>query len=232
MATQARRLTVPLSIGTVQLHLKNVRLSDDITIDEIHLDGGDIEVSPATASGNAATVKARETHFQALISEANINALLAAHLPTDGLARHVRLALLSGKARITGRLATAVVHLPFTVEVVPLVENGVRIKLDLQSARSGFAAPAPLLSVLEQLLNNNPSLPFDLTRLPVPVKVDEIRCEPGRLTVSGRARLSWPPVADVVTIAPFTAGEIPPPQSDPAPAVLPAASAVPALPQL
>jgi hypothetical protein len=103
----------------------------------------------------------------------------------------------------------SVLHLPFSLEAIPLIVNGTRVKLDCQAAKLGFALPAAVVELLEQHINNNPKLPLDMSRLPLPLRLDEIRCEPGRLHVTGRAKLQWPQPVVPPAVAPFSARETP-----------------------
>ncbi len=221
MSGTAEMQALGISIGKAQVQLRNVQVRADLLIDEIDLEGGEIRALAPQSPGEDLTVQAEETHFRIAITEPNINIVLAANEKEDAVVRNLHVALLSGKARVTGHLVKSVLHLPFTVEVVPVIVNGVRVRLDFQSAKSGISLPAPIVDVLEQVINNNQAIPLDLSRLPVPVHLDEIRCEPGRLLVNGRARLSWPLEFTGQTAAPFTAAD---------PTQITASSAPPELP--
>lgn len=233
-----RKHDTNIRVGGAHLHFQQVQLRDDVLIDEIHLDiknasyeerkGDSGQNGETTYTQSAAqnavrkaaqdviknVVQIEETGFTAIVSEPNLNRLLAANVPADAPARHLRLLLLSGKARITGQFVKSVLSLPFTVEAVPVVDNGMRLSLDFQSAKMGVTLPGPVLDVIEQILNR--SLSLDLSRLPFPVRLDEIKCEPGRLTVKGKARIAWPPVSYAPPPAPFSALDRPLPSEIPA----------------
>ncbi len=81
------------------------------------------------------------------------------------------------------------IPIPFVVEVVPQIENGVRVRLALQSS-PGLPIPKPILDAIESHLNHMANI--DLSGLPVAVWLDEIRCEPGRITTSGKIRVEFP----------------------------------------
>jgi hypothetical protein len=201
-----RSKEVDVRIGGAQIHLKQVQLRDDILIDEIHLDGKELEYQTRKTEASDSVqnkISVADTGFTAMMIEPNINRLLMANMPADAPVRNVRLFLLSGKARITGHFVKSVISLPFTVEAVPIVDNGVRVHLDFQEARIGFKLPGSVLDVIEQVINR--SLSLDLSRLSVPVRLDEIKCEPGRLTIKGQARIAWPPVSVAPPPAPFSA---------------------------
>ena len=70
------------------------------------------------------------------------------------------------------------------LEAVPRVENGVRVSLDWQQMKVGLAVPGPVREAMERPLQQD----LRPDALPIPVWLDEIRCEPGRVTAIGKAR--------------------------------------------
>ncbi len=209
----AQQQGVEFTVASAQIHLQQVQLRPDIVIDEVHLDGKAIAFESQKVAGEAeplSKISVEETTFTAMMSEPNVNRLLTANLPPEAPVRGLKLALLSGKARITGHVVKSVLSLPFTLEGVPVVDNGTRVRLDFQTARMGITIPGPVLDVIEQHLNH--SLSLDLSKLAVPVRLDEIKCEPGRLTIKGKARIAWPPVTIAPPPPPFSALSKPLPQ--------------------
>ena len=224
-----------ITVGGAQIHFQQVQLRDDILIDEIHLSGkaARYEIAEPVGKGNhsegivsegihseekrsdgvhskersaaAFSLSVPEMEFTAMITEPNIQRLLSANMPADSAVRNVRLLLLSGKARITGQFVKSVISLPFVVEAIPVIDNGVRIKLDFKEARLGIKLPGLVLDVIEQIVES--SLSLDLSNLSFPVRLHEIKCEPGRLTVKGKTRINWPPVNIAPPLAPFVAME-------------------------
>jgi hypothetical protein len=223
-------------VGTMQIRLQNVRLRTDVMLDDVSLESGNIRVAESETPGETIEVRANETKFRIMISEPHINEFLAANIPADAPLRNVRLALLSGKVRVTGQVIKSVLHLPVTLDATPVIENGVRIKLDCQAAKLGISLPAMVVELFELWINDNPKLPLNLAKLPIPVRLDEIRCEPGRLHVTGRAKLQWPPVFAQSSVSPFSTLEMPstlPVERDPTRPPLPDADdalTTPALP--
>src|SRR5579862_9401751 len=61
MTSEARKLAQQISIGAAQVHLKNLRLRDDITIDEVRLNSGDLSFTHSDIPGDAITIAAGET---------------------------------------------------------------------------------------------------------------------------------------------------------------------------
>lgn len=194
-----------IKIGGAQMHFQNVQLRADVLIDEVHLEGGDILLEPPSAGG-AGGVRTGETRFRAIISEPNVNRLLVNNIPEDAPVRNLKIAFLSGKAHISGNYIK-MMSLPFTVDAVPRIQNGTRVLLDFQSVSAGgmFSMPPAVVESLQKLINEK--LDFDLAQSPVPVWLDTLTCEPGRLTATGRVKIVWPPSS--AAIAPFTAREKP-----------------------
>ncbi len=187
------RIAAPQSvkIGGAQIHLQNVLLREDVLVDEVHLDGENITLDPP-ADEKAARVNGGETKFRAILSEPNVNRMLENNIPEDAPVRHLKIAFLSGKARISGNYIK-MMSLPFTVEAILTIQNGTRVFLDFQSVSAGgmFTLPHAVVESLEKLINEK--LDFDLSQSPIPVWLDTLVCEPGRLTATGRARIVWPP---------------------------------------
>src|SRR5690348_14027857 len=119
----------PIHIGGARIDLQNVQLGEDLVLDEVHLEGGDVRIEPPAGDGEA-RFTAGETRVRAMMSESNLNRLVAVNLPTDAPVRSLHIALLSGRARISGNASISIVPFPFSVEAIPRVENGVRVTLD------------------------------------------------------------------------------------------------------
>lgn len=175
---------------TATISLRNVRFSPILTIDELILEGGDLEFTPA-ALGADPRFSSGETRFRGVMTESNVNSLLAGVLPADAPVRNLKLTLLTGRAQIKGHFVKSVMSLPFTLDAKPLLTNGIRLSLDCSATQiGGIGLPGAAVDIIERVLNEK--LFLDLTDSPFPVRLDEVRCEPGRVTVIGRARLSWP----------------------------------------
>lgn len=210
MTTQTSSYPVALTdirIGGAQLHALNVQLLEDLILDEVHLEGGDIRAEMPAVMSAPPHVRAEAVQFRVVMSEPNLNRCLAASQPPDALLRGLKVSVLSGKLRVTGQIVK-IISMPITLEAIPRIDNGVRVSLDWQGMKVGIGLPKAMVDILEEQLNKT----IDLTQLPIPVWVDEIRCEPGRLTAIGRARVDWPPLSATPPALPFTA-------RDPAPLV-------------
>ena len=194
-----------MKIGGAQIHFQNVQLREDVLVDEVHLEGGDI-LMELSAAGSLGAIRTGETRFRAVISEPNVNRMLENNIPEDAPVRHLKIAFLSGKAHISGSYIK-MISLPFTVDAVLRIQNGTRVMLDFQTVSAGgmFALPQSVVETLEKLINEK--LDFDLAQAPIPVWLDTLVCEPGRLTATGRVKVVWPPSS--TPLAPFTVRETP-----------------------
>lgn len=207
MAEEPAQALQQIEIGGAQIHLLNVKLREDIVLDEVHLEGGEIRIELPAAAGEPPRIFAEGTVFRAIMTEVNINRFLATLQPSDGMLRVQHVALLSSKLRVTGQIVKGI-GLPFTMEARPRIEHGTRISLDWQGAKLGIGMPKAIVDILEEQLDRYLSL--DLTQLPIAVWLDELRCEPGRLTAAGRARILFPPVTAPPARLPFRAPELEP----------------------
>ncbi len=180
-------------IGGARISLENVQLRDDVLLDELHLDGSDIRIEQPEGEAEA-SIATGETRVRAMMSEANLNRLITANLPADAPVRSLHIALLSGRARISGKALVSILPFPFSIEATPRVQNGVRITLDCRTATLGVDMPRSVVDILETRIND--ALGLDLSTLDIPIWIDELRCEPGRLTAIGKARIVWPPAPE------------------------------------
>ena len=194
-----------VKIGGAQFHFQNVQLREDVLIDEVHLEGGEVLLE-APSAHSAGSVRTGETRFRGVISEPNVNKLLENNIPEDAPVRNLKIAFLSGKAHISGNYIK-MMSLPFTVDAVPRIQNGTRVVLDFQSISAGgmFSLPPTVVDSLQKMINEK--LDFDLAQAPIPVWLDTLVCEPGRLTATGRIKVVWPPTG--AAIAPFTVRQPP-----------------------
>lgn len=186
-------------IGRADIHLYNIRLPRELIVDELHLAGGEIRIFD---DGGGRSVSTGEIAASAVISEVNLNRVIASNVPDDAPIKNLQIAIFSSRVRITGA-ALRPLAVPFTIEATLRIENGVRIMLDWQNASVGLGLPKMLVDMLEQRINDKMSL--DMSALPVPVWIDSIQCEPGRLTAIGRARITAPPTAPTENISAIVA---------------------------
>jgi hypothetical protein len=184
-------------VGKAKVEIHDLELREDIVLDEVHLEGSGIRVGAAVGASEAG-ISSGEIRVRAVMSESNLNKLVAANLPADAPVRGMHIALLSGRARISGKALVSIVPFPFSIEAKPRVENGVRVVLDCKAATMGIDLPRSVVDILQQKLNE--ALNLDVSALEIPVFIDTIACDPGRLTATGRARIDWPPPAQAARL--------------------------------
>lgn len=206
-----RRLA--LRDGAITVH--DLALDEATTIDEVvvrlgaasaMLAAGAQRLAPENTAGSAGIlpteIEIAESTLEATISEVNLNRALSARAPEGGPLREIHVMVLSGKLRVTAQVSLAMLHVPITLDALPKVEGGSRIRLEFQAARMGISLPQTVVDVLEQLVHER-VLRFDLSKLPFPVHIDEVRCEPGRILCTARGRFSLRHAAAPPAAAPF-----------------------------
>jgi hypothetical protein len=172
-----------IGLGAAEIRLRNVDIGPDVRIDEARLEAENVGID-AMSPG----IEADEVRLRAVISEQSLNRAVAAHVPADLALKSVRVSILTGRLRIEGRLAK-IARIPVSFEGRPEIENGNRVRLALQDMRgAGISLPGAVRDLIAQFSH----IEIDLSRLPVPVWIDGIACEPGRITLTGRARIHWP----------------------------------------
>ncbi len=190
--------TPVVDVGRMHLTLKQVQLPRGLVIDEAVLDFEGIHAVAPGREGAPPTATVNESHVRVMFSEPNVNGLLSAN--ADQIPFHdVAVVILTGKIRIHATYVKSILRLPFVVECVPRIENGVNIHLEFKDAHMGVSMPTFILDAISHGLK-----PIDLNVLPVPVFIESIECEPGRITATGRARLSWPLNGLMSAATPFT----------------------------
>ena len=180
-------LTDPISFGSASLQLRDAQLRPDLLIDEFALDASTIRISP---NGNDLKVETtKETKFRAVISQANLVKFVQANLPENvrGMIRETRITILQGKVQV--QAVPSALPLTITVEATPTIVAGKTVELIWHGAQlAGIPFPSAMVDLVARHLNQS----YDLSTLPIEFRIDEIRCEPGRLTVIGWAKLQWP----------------------------------------
>jgi hypothetical protein len=187
----------PIVASAVTLTLGQIQIKPNVAIEEVTLSSDSITIEPSSEKGQPPRIQAGETRFSGVLTEPNLNALVASVLANSPTMRDVQVALMSGKAKITGQYVK-LLPVPFNVEAVPIIENGIRLVLDVVGSSTGIIShPNWLVNFLET--NVVSKVAVDLGKLPFPVWLDEARCEPGRLVLQGKARLEYPFVPKTVT---------------------------------
>lgn len=187
----------PISASSVTVTLGQIQIKPHVAIDEVTLSSDSVTIEPSAEKGQPPRIQAGETRFSGVLTEPNLNALVQSLTEKNPSLKDVQVALMSGKAKITGQYVK-LLPVPFTVEAVPIIENGIRLVLDIVASNTGIIShPSWFINLLET--NVMSKVAVDLSRLPFPVWLDEARCEPGRLVLRGKARLEYPFAPKTVT---------------------------------
>ncbi len=182
----------PIAIQTVEVRLGQVQVRPGVILDDVKLYTTNVQITPPPEKGKQATITADETQFSGILTEASLNALISQVMANNPAMKNLQVALMSDKAKITGQFMAKFIPIPFTVEAIPRIENGVKIQLDFRAANAAvFSLPSSFVESLE--MTTNGKLNLDLARLlPFPVWLDTVRCEPGRLVIEGKAKIGYP----------------------------------------
>jgi hypothetical protein len=186
---EAQNQELHIQAGTLQIQAQNVALREDALLEEVRIEGGAIRFDLDAAG--VWRLETGELRVRAALSEANLNRLLTANLPADMPLKNLHIDLFSSKARLTGTYVK-LIGIPISADVAIKIRNGVDVYFDLTGARAGVGLPAAAVEVIAGQVNRELSgkIGAQLRQLPFPVFLDEIRCEPGRLTLLGRTRLA------------------------------------------
>ncbi len=188
MANELALILKTILVGKVKLSLQDLQLREDILLDDVRLEGEGITIDLPENSVSPPHIKTGEVKFTAMMTEANINRMVQSNLPKSAPIRNLQLTLLTGRVKAAGQYVK-LISIPFVVEIVPQIENGVRVRLALQSS-PGLPIPKPILEGIESHLNHMANI--DLSGFPIAIWLDEIRCEPGRITSTGKIRVEFP----------------------------------------
>ncbi len=176
-------------VGKAKVNLQDFQLREDILLDDVTLQGGDIRIEVPKSASDAPHIQTGEVKVTAMMSEPNINRLVHANTPKEVPVKNLQIQMLSGRAKVSGQVVKFI-PIPFSLEAVPVIENGVRVKFNLQPTSGSGGTPKAIIDVIEPFVKEY--LDIDLTQLPFPFWLDEIRCEPGRVTVLGKAKITFP----------------------------------------
>jgi len=186
----ARPNSAGFQADSASITLRNFRPGHGFVIDEMVLTGDRIEiVTPADA--RALSISIEHTRFRGMITEINLNEMLAS-LSLDGApVRNLKLAIYSDRVQIKGQLIESVLSLPFVLDAKPVITRNVRLSLECSSTQiGGLGMPGPAVELIERMLLEHLSL--DVSESVMPIYLDSVKCEPGRLSLTGRANISWP----------------------------------------
>lgn len=183
-------LSTDIKIRAAQLNAQDVQIGDALTLQEVRLTADSLIVNPAPR----ASIRVQEATVTLVATEKSLNSLLHTN-PPDGT-RDLSLATLTGRVRIEGKFLWNRIPVPFTLTAVPEIEGGARLRLNVHEIRA--FGPLPIPSVITQGIANriNDTLAkwFDITKLPIQVRLTGLTVEPGRILLSATAAIDVTPV--------------------------------------
>ncbi len=178
--------------GSARVILRDVKIGSGPLIDELQVEADRIDIE-ASHGGGDLSLHNVDLRFAGVISEVNLNNMLSEAQKSDGQGtiRNLRVAINSGRVQIKGHFVKSVMSLPFALDAVPIITNGLRLSLQCTTTQvGGISLPAVLVELVERILLEHLSL--DLEDSPLGVTLDSVLCSPGRLTITGRSRPSPP----------------------------------------
>jgi hypothetical protein len=177
-----------LDIGAVQLTAKDVKIVGVPPFMELQIDGTELIVTDSEDG----RLWVRSATGSILVTESAINRAITS-ISVDKVS-DLDLKTYNGFARISGRYQVlGAVSAPFTITAAPEIESGARLRLAVRDFSVAGAIPMPsfVINMLAARINEQLGKAFDVTRLPVPIRLTGVTVEPGRLKLS--AKLEMPP---------------------------------------
>ena len=171
---------VPLEVGirTGKLEAREIHLGDVLVVDELRLTGSGIVLASADSGG----LRISELNATVVVTESALNKFLAGRAE-DSL-HDLRVYLMTGKVRFEGRYGL----IPFTYTGVPEIDGGARLRLDpRQMSLIGVPMPGMGVQVIGERLNAQLAKAFDVTRLPIQMRLTGLTIETGRVLLSATA---------------------------------------------
>jgi hypothetical protein len=170
-------------IGWIEIRGREVRASDDLTVDELHVRLDDVHFD----RGDRKITAVRSSTITARISEESASRYVARR---GSQYQGVRFEFHEGEAAVHVTPALLGIRLPVKVAGRPVLRGENTIDFDTSHLSVSFLPlPPPLLSLLERRINPIP----DLQSLKLPLHLDGVRIEPGFAVVSGSVLLPAAP---------------------------------------
>ncbi len=179
---------IQIAVKSAQIVAQNVEVTPNILLEEVRLEGGAMRVN-CNALG-VTDIDLGEVRIRATLSEPNLNQIVQANIPPDMPLKNLQFNLYTGKIKVTGNYVK-LISIPVAIDAVILVKNGIDLYLDLTEVKAGMGLPSSVVEVIEGHINRalGHQIGEQIRQLPFPIYIEEIRCEPGRLTVIGRLRV-------------------------------------------
>ena len=169
---------------TANLSAQDVQLGDIILLQEVRLNAVNIHVSPPGLN-----VQVEEANATIVVTEANLNRLLATN-PPDGT-RDLEFATLSGRLRISGKYLWNRIPVPFVLTGAPEIEGGARLRINVHQIQviGPFSLPSWVSQGIGTRINDSLAEKFDVAKLPMKIRLTSLAIEPGRIQLSATAAI-------------------------------------------
>jgi|GEM_PF-923590 len=170
--------TVHGRLDAVTVEGDDVQLSNGLLVDRLHID-----MSHVVVDMDKRTLRSiQSAHFTAVFGEATLDEFLAGEAPEGETLRNVRISLRQGSVAISGERVVLGVGVPFRA-YGPLRVLGPH-KLEIDPNRL-VVVGIPVTGAPLRYLKRKFESAIDLSNLSVPVSIETVRTENGKLILSG-----------------------------------------------
>jgi hypothetical protein len=182
-----------ITIRGAQLNAQEIQIGDIITLQEIRVNGTGI-----TLGSPGGAVQVAEAGVTFIVTEAALNRFLAGR--AEGRLRDMEVAMLNGRVRLTGRFQVAgPLWIPFSAAGAPEIEGGARLRVNWQQINPvGVPVPHAAVQVIGEIINNRLAAAFDVTKLPLDVRLASLTVETGRLLLTAAAAIEFRPAETAI----------------------------------
>jgi hypothetical protein len=176
-------------VRAAQLNAQDVRIGSLLTLQEVRINVNGLHLTPPPRAG----ARVSEATATLVATEKALNDLLQAN-PPEGT-RDLSLATLTGRVRIEGKVVWNRLPVPFTLTAAPEIEGGARLRLNVQQVQvlGPFSLPSFVSQSIGGRINDTLAEKFDVTKLPIQIRLTGLTVEPGRILLSATAAVDIVP---------------------------------------
>lgn len=176
--------TVAGHLNSVTVDGDDVQLSNGLLVDQLHLELSGVDVD--TDHGRVRSIQS--AHFSATIGQKTLDEIMAGEEPEGETLRKIHV-LLADRNMVTLSAERVVLGLgvPFRLTGPLRVAGPQRIEIDPNRL---IVIGIPITGVVLKFVKQHFEHSVDLSALPFPIEVTEVRTTPGQLTLIGTANMS------------------------------------------
>lgn len=176
--------TINGRLSRVAIDGYDVQIANGLVFDHLHLDLKDVSVD----TGQKRVKDVREVRFTVTVGKANIDEYLAGEAAEDDTIRRTRITLNPGNSvTLSAERVVLGVGVPFSLTGPLQIAGPQRIELDARRLTFiGIPIWGPPLNFLKTRFETG----VDLSNLPFPVQLTDVRTETGQLILSGTADIT------------------------------------------